>query len=90
MDHTSLSPLAMFLNAGPVGKFVMALLLMASVWTWVLIVEGVVAVNRISKATRSARAGGPVDVLEPVAEAGREAYALDLPDESNEIGRAHV
>ena len=90
MDHTSLSPLAMFLNAGPVGKFVMALLLMASVWTWVLIVEGLVAVNRISKATKSARAGGPVDVLEPVAEAGREAYALDLPDESTGEKRERI
>lgn len=54
MDHTSLSPLTMFLNAGPVGKLVMALLLAASVWTWVLIVEGIVAVRRIGKATQSA------------------------------------
>jgi biopolymer transport protein ExbB/TolQ len=82
MDHTSLSPLAMFLNAGPVGKLVMALLLAASVWTWVLIVEGLVAVRRIGKATQSARAGGPLDVLEPIAEAGREAYALHLADET--------
>ena len=55
MDHTSLSPLAMFLNAGPVGKFVMALLLLASVWTWVLIVEGV---GR-RRAHRQGRARGP-------------------------------
>jgi biopolymer transport protein ExbB/TolQ len=82
MDHTSLSPLAMFLNAGPVGKFVMALLLLASVWTWVLIVEGAVAVVRIAKATKEARAGGPVGLLEPIAAAGREAYALDLADET--------
>jgi biopolymer transport protein ExbB/TolQ len=82
MDHTSLSPLAMFLNAGPVGKFVMALLLLASVWTWVLIVEGAVAVVRIAKATKQARAGGPVGLLEPIAAAGREAYALDLADET--------
>jgi biopolymer transport protein ExbB/TolQ len=82
MDHTSLSPLAMFLNAGPVGKVVMALLLAASIWTWVLIVEGVAAVLRISKATKEARAGGPVGVLEPVAAAAREAYALDLADET--------
>ncbi len=82
MDHTSLSPLAMFLNAGPVGKVVMALLLLASVWTWVLIVEGVVAVMRIGKATATARAGGPVGLLAPVEAAGREAYALDLPDET--------
>jgi biopolymer transport protein ExbB/TolQ len=82
MDHTSLSPLAMFLNAGPVGKAVMALLLLASVWTWVLIVEGVVAVVRISKAAKEARAGGAVGLLEPVAAAGRAAFALDIPDES--------
>jgi biopolymer transport protein ExbB/TolQ len=82
MDHTSLSPLAMFLNAGPVGKVVMALLLLASVWTWVLIIEGAVAVVRIAKATKEARAGGPVGVLEPVAAAGREAFALDLVDET--------
>jgi biopolymer transport protein ExbB/TolQ len=72
----------MFLNAGPVGKFVMALLLLASVWTWVLIVEGAVAVVRIAKATKEARAGGPVGLLEPIAAAGREAYALDLADET--------
>ncbi|MCC3245556.1 MotA/TolQ/ExbB proton channel family protein [Methylocystis sp. WRRC1] len=82
MDHTSLSPLSMFLNAGPVGKIVMAMLLLASVWTWVLIVEGVVAVMRISKAAASARSGGPVGVLAPVEAAGREAFALDLPDET--------
>ncbi|MGD9542210.1 MAG: flagellar motor protein MotA, partial [Methylocystis sp.] len=63
MDYNTLSPLAMFLNAGPVGKAVMAVLLLASIWTWVLIVEGVVAVTRIAKTARSARAGGDVGVL---------------------------
>jgi biopolymer transport protein ExbB/TolQ len=82
MDHTSLSPLAMFLNAGPVGKLVMALLILASIWTWVLIVETTLAVVRIGKAAKEARAGGPIGVLEPVAAAGREAFALDLPDET--------
>ncbi|MCQ4189580.1 flagellar motor protein MotA, partial [Methylocystis sp. NLS-7] len=62
MDYNTLSPLAMFLNAGPVGKAVMALLLLASIWTWVLIVEGVVAVTRIAKSARSARLGGDVGV----------------------------
>ena len=82
MEYTTLSPLAMFMNAGPVGKVVMALLLLASIWTWVLIVEGVFAVLRIGKATREARAGGPVGVLAPVEAAGREALALDVPGES--------
>ncbi|PPD42660.1 MAG: flagellar motor protein MotA [Methylocystis sp.] len=90
MDHTSLSPLAMFLNAGPVGKFVMALLLLASVWTWVLIVEAATALIRISKATKEARAGSPVGLLEPVAAAGREAFALDLPDETTGDKRERI
>ncbi|KAF2989654.1 MotA/TolQ/ExbB proton channel family protein [Methylocystis sp. MJC1] len=90
MDHTSLSPLAMFLNAGPVGKVVMAALLLASVWTWVLIVEGAVAVVRIAKATKEARAGGPVGLLEPIAAAGREAFALDLPDETTGDKRERI
>jgi biopolymer transport protein ExbB/TolQ len=82
MEYTSLSPVAMFLNAGPVGKAVMAVLLLASIWTWVLIVEGAVAVIRISKAARSARSGGPVGLLSPIEAAGQQAVALELPGES--------
>ncbi len=90
MEYTTLSPLAMFLNAGPVGKAVMALLLVASVWTWVLIVEAIVAVMRIGKDARAARAGGPIGVLAPIDAAGREAAALDLPGESNAEKRNRV
>jgi biopolymer transport protein ExbB/TolQ len=90
MEHMSLSPLAMFLNAGPVGKVVMAMLLLASVWTWVLIIEGAMAVVRINRAAREARAGGPVGLLEPVAAAGREAFALDLPDETTGDKRERI
>jgi biopolymer transport protein ExbB/TolQ len=90
MDHASLSPLTMFLNAGPVGKVVMALLLLASVWTWVLIIEATVAAVRIGKAAKEARAGGPVGLLEPIAAAGREAFALDLPDETTGDKRERI
>ncbi|WP_281932683.1 hypothetical protein [Methylocystis iwaonis] len=48
MEYTSISPVTMFLNAGPVGKIVMSILLLASIWTWALIIEGAVAVIRIS------------------------------------------
>jgi biopolymer transport protein ExbB/TolQ len=82
MEYTSLSPIAMFVNAGPVGKAVMAILLIASVWTWVLIIEGVISVMRISKAAQTARAGGPTGLLAPIAAAGQQAFALDLPGES--------
>ncbi|MBG0810023.1 MotA/TolQ/ExbB proton channel family protein [Methylosinus sp. H3A] len=82
MDYGSISPVTMFLNAGPVGKVVMAVLLLASVWTWVLIVEGVVAVVRIGKSARSARSGGPAGLLAPIEAAGEHAAGFDLPGES--------
>jgi biopolymer transport protein ExbB/TolQ len=82
MEYTSISPVAMFMNAGPVGKVVMAILILASVWTWVLIVEGVVAVVRIGRSTRVARAGGPAGLLAPIETAGEHAASFDLPGES--------
>jgi biopolymer transport protein ExbB/TolQ len=82
MEYTSLSPLAMFVNAGPVGKAVMLTLVAASVYTWVLIALGVYSVIKIGKSARSARAGGEVGVLAPVAAAGKSAAAYDLPGES--------
>jgi biopolymer transport protein ExbB/TolQ len=82
MEYTSLSPLAMFVNAGPVGKAVMLTLVAASVYTWVLIALGAYSLIKIGKATRSARAGGDVGVLGPVDAAGRAAAALDIPGES--------
>ncbi|WP_159728832.1 MotA/TolQ/ExbB proton channel family protein [Methylosinus sp. Ce-a6] len=82
MEYGSISPVTMFLNAGPVGKTVMAVLLLASVWTWVLVIEGVVAVTRIGKSARVARSGGPAGLLAPIEEAGEHAASIDLPGES--------
>jgi biopolymer transport protein ExbB/TolQ len=82
MEYTSLSPVAMFANAGPVGKVVMLTLVVASIYTWVLIALGTYSVVKIGKAARSARNGGDVGVLAPVAAAGDDAAAYDLPGES--------
>ena len=82
MDYTSINPITMFMNAGLVGKAVMLVLLVASVWTWVLIIEGVVAVVRIGKSARELRAGGPAGVLAPVEAAGEQAATLEISDES--------
>lgn len=82
MDYTSINPVTMFMNAGVVGKLVMALLLLASVWTWVLIIEGVIAVSRINKSAQDLRSGGPAGVLGPVEAVGEQAAAIVIPDES--------
>jgi biopolymer transport protein ExbB/TolQ len=80
----------MFLYAGPVSKVVMALLLAATAWTWVLIIDGVFVLLRLSKALDRARAGGDIGVLWPIAEAAREASQAELPDEPPHQKRERV
>lgn len=82
MDYPPMSPLGLFLNAGLISKAVMAILLVASVWTWVLIIDGIIVVFRISRAIHSARSGGPVGVLWPIATAGRKASEVEFPNEA--------
>lgn len=82
MEYGSISPVTMFINAGPVGKVVMTVLLLSLIWTLVLIIEGVVVVMRVAKAARIVRSGGPAGVLTPIEEAGEHAASIDLPGES--------
>jgi biopolymer transport protein ExbB/TolQ len=78
-----LSPAGLFLEAGLVGKAVMAVLFLASLWCWVLIVEGVISVVRLRRAVRQARAGGAVPrALGGVANAGDEEAHRRIPGET--------
>ena len=58
MQGLDLSPVGLFVEAGLVGKAVMAVLFVASLWCWVLIIEGVISVVRLRRAVRAARKGG--------------------------------
>ncbi len=60
----------------------MGVLGLASVWCWVLIIEGLVAVVRVGRALRIARAGASAAGLEPVVQAGRQAADLTVPAET--------
>ena len=82
MDGLSVSPWGLFLQAGPVGKSVLALLLALSVWCWLLIVEGIVSAVRLRRAVRAERAGRPSKLVEPILAAGLQAGRMDLPGES--------
>ncbi len=90
MEFAPMSPFGMFLYAGPVSKVVMALLLAAAVWTWVLIIDGVFVLLRLSKALNRARAGGDIGVLWPIAAAAQEASHAELPDEPPHLKRERV
>lgn len=54
MHDISLTPAAVFAQAGPVVKTVLVLLLAASILSWVWIVEAVVAFMRLSAAPAAA------------------------------------
>jgi biopolymer transport protein ExbB/TolQ len=89
MDY-SLSPTAMFLNAGPVSKVVMASLVLASIWTWILIIDGAFVFLRISRAIKSAKTGGPIGVLWPIALEGANALRIAPPGEADHEKRERV
>jgi len=90
MDFAPMSPIGMFFYAGPVSKIVMALLLAAAVWTWVLIIDGVFVLRRLSKALDRVRAGGDIGVLWPIAAAGREAAQTELSNETAHQKRERI
>ena len=85
MDQLSLSPLGLFEQAGPVGKAVMAVLLVASIWSWALILEGLVSAWRLRRALQRARfasASTPPLFVAPVFAAGEEALAVTIAAET--------
>ena len=78
MNAADLSPLEFFLLAGPVGRAVMVILLLASIWCWVLIIEGIIGAIRLRVAIGRWRRGEMTALLAPIAHAGAEAQALHL------------
>jgi biopolymer transport protein ExbB len=91
MPGLDLSPLGLFLEAGLVGKGVMAVLFLASLWCWVLIIEGVISVTRLRRAVRAARAGGAIArPLATVAVAGDEEVRRRVPGETVGELRARI
>jgi biopolymer transport protein ExbB/TolQ len=90
MDELSLSPLALFLHAGIVGKSVMIVLLAASVWCWLLIVEGIFGLVRLSRALRNAQAGVAAPMLAAVDAAGAQEARVRVAGETVSERRQRV
>jgi biopolymer transport protein ExbB/TolQ len=63
MSDFNLSPLSVFLQAGPVGKAVMCVLLAASIWCWLLIAEALFGLVRLGRALKASKAGAPAPLL---------------------------
>jgi biopolymer transport protein ExbB/TolQ len=82
MDAISISPIAMFQHAGLVGKCVMGLLGLASVWCWLLILEGLVSTFRLRAAIGRAASGARDKFIDPIRAAGFDAARMMIPGES--------
>jgi len=82
MNGADFSPIEFFMLAGPVGRAVMIILFSASVWCWVLIIEGIVGNARFRTGIRQWRDNQPTALLKPIIYAERKATSLRIPGES--------
>ena len=73
MDQITLSPMEFFHQAGPVGKVVIGILLIASIWCWALIIEGVVHAFRFGAALKRWHRQENSPLLDPILVAGADA-----------------
>lgn len=74
MQGGEISPIELFLQAGPVVKAVIVLLLAASLWCWIIIFEALWTLGRLRRAIRSegSAKGRMADLIGRVFAAGRE------------------
>ena len=82
MEAITLSPIALFYQAGLVGKSVMFILLLASIWCWLLIIEGWIASRGFGLAVRRAASGDIRPLVSEVFLDGRRAYAKVINGEA--------
>ena len=83
MESVSLSPLGLFAQAGPVGKTVIILLGIASVWCWYQIFDGLLGIALLGGALKRARRDQQSKLIDPVVGAGvRESQQYRFADES--------
>lgn len=82
MENFNLSPIGLYLQAGPVGKTVIILLGIASVWCWFQIFEGCVGLIRLGRALKNARRQMPTRLLDRVLAAGSTSVSERFTDET--------
>ena len=90
MDDFTLSPLSLFLQAGLVGKAVMALLLVASIWCWLLIAESIFGVVKLSRALAAAKSGVAAPLLTPILTTGVQEARIRVQGETVSERRQRV
>lgn len=87
MEGVTLSPWGLFMQAGPVVKFVMMILFAASIWCWVIIIEALVALRRLKAAIRAEKrpdGAAVTTLLSPIFVAAADGLATprETPNEA--------
>ncbi len=83
MESVSLSPMGLFAQAGPVGKTVIILLGVASVWCWYQVFDGLLGIVRLGGSLKHARRNEEGNLLDVVIGAGiEEMHQERFTDES--------
>ncbi|PPQ36275.1 outer membrane transport energization protein ExbB [Rhodoblastus acidophilus] len=90
MNSIGLSPLALFLQAGVVGKGVMTLLLLVSVWSWALILQIWLSGRRLSAAVTAARGDEEAVLVAGILEAGARAQTVRVATETHADRRLRI
>lgn len=74
MQGGEISPIELFMQAGPVVKAVIAILLAASLWCWIIIFEALWTLSRLRRAIKSEGTGkgGMAELIGKIFSAGRE------------------
>ncbi len=85
-----LSPIILFMSAGIISKFIMIFLVIASIVTWILIIDGVYVIARIKRSLASVRIGGSEGVLWPLKAAGKRSLREYVPGERPRERRVRI
>ncbi len=89
MEGMVLRPIDLFLQAGPVVKSVILLLVLLSVWCWVIVAECWFALSRLGASLARAEPGADTPTA-AVLDAGRREAALSYPGEDRAERRQRV
>jgi biopolymer transport protein ExbB/TolQ len=82
MENINLTPFGLFIQAGPVGKTVIIILGIASVWCWYQIFDGWLGLVRLGRSLKRARAGANGGLLDAVIGSGVAAQQERFADET--------
>lgn len=89
MEGVAISPVALFQQAGLVGKSIMIVLALASLWCWAIVIESIMLTARLRRAIAEA-AHGESEALAPILREAERAAAIVVPGESVGERRARI